>query len=47
MTEKPKDQLPQCKGVEGGCPLKVKHPPNGDEYAVGCGLCTGMQRDNK
>ena len=21
------------------CPLKVKHPPTGNEYALGCGVC--------
>jgi RCR-type E3 ubiquitin transferase len=30
-------------GKEGdpaqGCPLKVKHPPTGQEFALGCGLC--------
>ena len=22
-----------------GCPLKVDHPPCGEEFALGCGLC--------
>lgn len=38
MTNKPVDQLPRCSGAET-CPLKVAHPPNGGEYALGCALC--------
>lgn len=45
MTDKARHELPLCKGLEGGCPLKTPHPPNGDEYALGCGLCTGLQKD--
>lgn len=26
-----------CK--KEGCPLKVDHPPSGEEFALGCGLC--------
>jgi len=42
----PKNELPQCpvgpKSVqlEGEeCPLHVAHPPTGEEYALGCGVC--------
>ena len=42
----PKHELPQCpvgpKSVqlEGDeCPLHVSHPPTGEEYALGCGVC--------
>ena len=29
--------LPKCKGEL--CPLWIKHPPNGQEYTLGCALC--------
>jgi E3 ubiquitin-protein ligase MYCBP2 len=46
VTNIPKSELPQCpvgpKGLpmEGEeCPLHVKHPPTGEEFALGCGVC--------
>lgn len=33
-----KNKLPQCDNPNT-CPLKIKHPPNGDEYALGCDIC--------
>ena len=31
---------PKLKQLEGDeCPLHVKHPPTGEEYALGCGVC--------
>lgn len=45
MTGCAKDKLPKCpagpqlKQLEGKCPLNVKHPPTGDEFALGCGVC--------
>jgi hypothetical protein len=38
VSRKTKDQLPKCPGP-AGCPLKVKHPENGEEYAMGCAIC--------
>jgi len=42
----PKAELPQCpvapKAVPMDleeCPLHVKHPPTGEEFALGCGVC--------
>ena len=42
----PKHELPQCpvgpKSVQlesEECPLHVSHPPTGEEYALGCGVC--------
>ncbi|XP_076287336.1 MYC binding protein highwire isoform X6 [Lasioglossum baleicum] len=42
----PKSKLPSCpagpqgKQLEGDeCPLHVKHPPTGEEFALGCGIC--------
>lgn len=46
----PKDELPSCPvgpkampqdGDE--CPLRVKHPPTGEEFALGCGICRNAQ----
>lgn len=47
VTNMTKEQLPQCpagpKGrqLEPGedCPLHVVHPPTGEEFALGCGVC--------
>lgn len=31
---------PKAKQLEGEeCPLHVKHPPTGEEFALGCGVC--------
>jgi E3 ubiquitin-protein ligase MYCBP2 len=42
----PKSELPQCpvgpKAVQLAgeeCPLHVSHPPTGEEFALGCGIC--------
>ncbi|XP_050038840.1 E3 ubiquitin-protein ligase MYCBP2 [Dermacentor andersoni] len=42
----PKQELPRCpagpkaKQLEGEeCPLHIKHPPTGEEFALGCGVC--------
>ncbi|XP_073976386.1 MYC binding protein highwire isoform X3 [Rhodnius prolixus] len=46
VTNIPKNELPGCpagpkaKQLEGEeCPLHVKHPPTGEEFALGCGVC--------
>uniref|UniRef100_H3A1N3 RCR-type E3 ubiquitin transferase n=1 Tax=Latimeria chalumnae TaxID=7897 RepID=H3A1N3_LATCH len=46
ITSIPKEELPRCpagprgKQVEGTeCPLHVVHPPTGEEFALGCGVC--------
>ncbi|XP_043928839.1 E3 ubiquitin-protein ligase MYCBP2 [Protopterus annectens] len=46
ITSIPKDELPRCpagprgKQLEGTeCPLHVLHPPTGEEFALGCGVC--------
>ncbi|XP_024084698.1 E3 ubiquitin-protein ligase MYCBP2 isoform X3 [Cimex lectularius] len=46
VTNIPKNELPPCpagpkaKLLEGEeCPLHVKHPPTGEEFALGCGVC--------
>ncbi|KRY47660.1 E3 ubiquitin-protein ligase rpm-1 [Trichinella britovi] len=46
----PKDQLPHCpagpqaRQLSGDqCPLNVDHPPTGEEYALGCGICRNIR----
>nr|XP_055071379.1 E3 ubiquitin-protein ligase MYCBP2 isoform X1 [Misgurnus anguillicaudatus] len=46
MTSVSKEDLPHCpagpkgKQLEGSeCPLHVVHPPTGEEFALGCGVC--------
>uniref|UniRef100_A0A914Z5E4 RCR-type E3 ubiquitin transferase n=1 Tax=Panagrolaimus superbus TaxID=310955 RepID=A0A914Z5E4_9BILA len=46
----PKASLPQCpvgprcSQLEGEeCPLKVKHPPTGEEFSLGCGICRNIR----
>ena len=41
VAAKKKDQLPRCAGAE--CPLKVQHPPNGEEFGMGCGMCRDLK----
>jgi hypothetical protein len=47
VSRKAKSELPKCGGP-ASCPLKVKHPDNGEEYALGCAICrneAANQRD--
>lgn len=46
VTNIPKNDLPKCpvgpraKQLQGSeCPLHVSHPPTGEEFALGCGVC--------
>ena len=41
-----KAQIIQCPG-ESSCPLKITHPPNGEEYAVGCAICMNIQHQKQ
>ncbi|XP_065845558.1 E3 ubiquitin-protein ligase MYCBP2-like isoform X3 [Oscarella lobularis] len=50
LTSIDKGDLPQCpvgptaRPLEGSeCPLHVKHPPTGEEFALGCGVCRNAQ----
>lgn len=46
MTKKKKSELPECLGTDL-CPIGGNHPPNGEEFSLGCGLCrTVRKRDN-
>ena len=45
-----KHQLPQCPvgprcvQLEGDeCPLKIQHPPTGEEFSLGCGICRNIR----
>lgn len=38
MRNKNVNELDKCEGKEK-CPLGIDHLPNGNEYALGCGLC--------
>jgi len=52
-VERKKEDMPMCgecthiqpvfKEVEGSCPLKIAHPPTGEEFALGCGVCRNAQ----
>ena len=42
VSRKKKSELPKCPGPDK-CPLKIKHPENGEEYALGCSLCRNLQ----
>ena len=33
-----KSSVPQCPGKDE-CPLKIDHPPNGEQFAIGCAVC--------
>ena len=33
-----KNTVPQCAGKDS-CPLQLDHPPNGEEFAIGCAIC--------
>ncbi len=37
MSKKQRNQLPTC--TPKTCPLRVAHPPNGEEYVLGCQIC--------
>ncbi len=38
VTKYTKDRLPKCLGKDK-CQLKVHHPDNGEEFALGCAVC--------
>ena len=37
VSKYPKEMLPKCE--KKNCELKVVHPPNGEEFALGCRVC--------
>ena len=46
VSKKAKKDLPQCSEA-AKCPLKVQHPPNGDEYSLGCAVCRNLGENSK
>lgn len=34
---------PGGKKLKGKCPLGIAHPPTGEEFCLGCGLCSHME----
>ncbi|OMJ84353.1 hypothetical protein SteCoe_14579 [Stentor coeruleus] len=46
ISKKPRSELPACPGKDT-CPLKIRHPANGEEFALGCTLCRNMIENNK
>lgn len=46
MTNMAKSKLPKCPAgpngtqLTGECPLKCEHPPTGEEFSLGCGICS-------
>ena len=45
LNQYEKDKLPKCTD-ESSCPLKLKHPPNGEEFAIGCTICASGNSNN-
>ena len=50
QTMQKEGKLPHCPAgpqgkqlPDGPCPLKVPHPPEGEEFALGCGVCRNAQ----
>jgi len=35
------EKLPDIDGKPQKCPLGINHPPHGEEFCLGCGLCRG------
>jgi E3 ubiquitin-protein ligase MYCBP2 len=40
---KPKGRSGMPEKLDGPCPLGVDHPPHGEEFALGCGVCRNVQ----
>lgn len=45
VTKIPRDKLPICPGKDK-CGLKIYHPNNGEEFALGCSICRN-EADNQ
>ena len=46
VSRKSRDQLPKCPGGKK-CPIGGNHPPNGEEYALGCSVCRNLKENAK
>lgn len=45
LTKVPKNKLPKCN--KATCEVGGKHPPNGEEYAMGCSICRNFEENKK
>lgn len=45
VSKYPKEKLPKCNPAT--CELKVRHPPNGEEFALGCSICRNSEENAK
>ena len=43
ISKYPKDKLPKCNSKT--CEVGGKHPPNGEEYALGCSICRNNEEN--
>ncbi len=44
MSKYPKSELPLCN--KDKCEVGGNHPPNGEEYALGCSLCKNNKKND-
>ena len=45
ISKYPKDRLPKCN--KKTCEVGGNHPPNGEEYALGCSICRNNEENDK
>ena len=45
VSKYPKDKLPKCN--KATCEVGGNHPPNGEEYALGCSICRNGEENAK
>ena len=45
VSKYPKDKLPKCN--KATCEVGGNHPPNGEEYALGCSICRNNEENVK
>ena len=45
VSKYPKDRLPKCNPAT--CEVGGKHPPNGEEFALGCSICRNNEENAK
>ena len=45
VSKYPKDKLPRCNRAT--CEVGGNHPPNGEEYALGCSICRNNEENAK
>ena len=45
VSKYPKDKLPKCN--KATCEVGGNHPPNGEEYALGCSICRNSEENAK